>query len=458
MIWRILPLSLLLASTAAAELSLLSIPGPGLEEPVGQTFDIGSVPAGELREARFRVRNSGTLAIPIERMRMTGSGFSLDGHPTLPHIVAPGGNMDFRVRFRPEGFGSYSGSLRINEISVAFFGSSPRTISLSVEENGSVRPVSSAEPVLFGQVQQGASTTRRFQIDNPAFEAIALENLAVVGGSFSIETPLTLPMQVEPGGSVSFVVRYAPPRPGIHQATLWMNDREFWLEGVGLFPAFPPIEVRLDSETASSAEQHTIGVRLTEPAPADGDGEILIEFAPAVAGMPDDPAIGFLDTGARTVAFSVAEGEQDALFNGAGTTVLQTGTTAGTIHFTVVVGSRVARASLILTPSVVAVDSFEWKQNPGGIVLEVAGYDNTRSASEVSFTFFDRGGAALTTEPIRADVAPAFAEYFSQTALGGIFSLTATFPITGDFNLVGAAEVVFLNNAGPSSVHRVSFR
>ncbi len=455
---RILCLALLLASSAMAQLQLRTIPGPGLEEPAGDILDIGSVPTGEIRDTRLRIRNLGELAVTIERMRVTGSGFTLEGHPTTPHVVAPGGNVDFRVRFRPEGFGSYSGTLRINDITVMLFASSPRTIALSVEEGGVFRPISSDDLVLFGQVQQGSSETRRFRIDNPAFEAITVESLLVMGAHFAIDELPALPLAIEPGGMLEFAVRYQPSRPGIHQAELWMNDRQFWLEGVGLFPSFPPLEILFESEAASSAEQHTIGVRLAEPAPADGDGEIRIEFAPAVAGTPDDPAIQFLATGERTIPFSVAEGEREAAFDGAASATFQTGTTAGTIHFTVVVGSRVARGTLALLPSAVVVDASGWSNGPDGLLLEIAGYDNTRSASEVAFMFFDSNGRSLTTEPIRADVAEAFTRYFAATQVGGIFRLRASFPVTGDASLLGGAEVTFLNNAGPSRVHRINFK
>ncbi len=455
---RVLGVALLVAAGASAQLQLMTIPGPGLEEPAGEQFDVGSVPSGDIRDTRFRIRNLGDDSIVLERLRITGAGFSLEGNPSLPYTVAPGSNVDFRVRFQPTGYGSYSGTLRINDTYVLIFASSPRTITLSVAGEGGFVPLSSDETVLFDRIEQDASETRTFRIENPAFNAIAVESLEVLGDDFFIEDVPPVPFSIEPGGVLDFTVRFQPSEPGIHQASLWMNDRRFWLEGVGLFPPFPPLEILLDSQVAASGEQRTIGVRLTEPAPADGSGEVRIEFAPAIAGTPDDPAIQFLATGGRTVPFTVRQGEQETDFDGSASAFFQTGTTAGTIHFTVVLGSRIERGELTLTPGLVVVDSASWTSTATGIRLRIDGFDNTRSVSEVSFRFFDTSNHALTSEPLRVDVKSAFSGYFADTEVGGMFALSADFPVAGDSSLLGSAKVRFVNDAGESSVYTVSFR
>jgi hypothetical protein len=121
-------------------------------------------------------------------------------------------------------------------------------------------------------------------------------------------------------------------------------------------------------------------------------------------------------------------------------------------------GDHIETVSLPLPAAPVSLDSGEWEFISTGIQLDIAGFDNTRSTTEVAFTFFDTNGRALTTEPLRVKVGNAFREYFLHSELGGLFSLRAAFPVAGDVNRVGAAEVQFVNLTGPSQVQRIKIR
>jgi hypothetical protein len=102
------------------------------------------------------------------------------------------------------------------------------------------------------------------------------------------------------------------------------------------------------------------------------------------------------------------------------------------------------------------VDSASWTSTTTGIRLRIDGFDNTRSVSEVSFQFFDSSDDALTSEPMEVDVTAAFSDYFAATEIGGMFALTAEFPVAGDESLLGSAEVQFVNDAGESSVYEIN--
>jgi len=91
------------------------------------------------------------------------------------------------------------------------------------------------------------------------------------------------------------------------------------------------------------------------------------------------------------------------------------------------------------------------------IELQINGWDNTRSASQLVFTFFNSSGATIAPGNIAVNAASAFQGYFPGSDLGGVFGLTAFFPVTGDADDVVAAVVQLTNSAGAAQTDQISF-
>ena len=457
MIARHVLAALALASAASGQIQLLLRDAPGSEKPLGNTLDFGSVPSGDFRDIPLRIRNLGEGSVTLTRFRIRGTGFSLEGHPSIPHVVAPGLNVDFRVRFRPSGFGAFSAVLEINELSVFLLGDSPPTAIVTVEEEGWFRPLSSGETVVFGRIERGTRLERRFRLTSPAGASVTVASLTLGAGPFEGSGLPAIPLTLNSGGAADFLITYAPQVAGIHQATLRVGDRSFLLEGVAYDPPLPRPEIRIEPQTFESARQGKVSVQLASPASAAGTGELQIEFQPAVQPAGDDPAILFLNGGGRTVRFTVKEGETIARFGAEEAAGFQTGTTAGAIIFVARLGGYTVRSAVSIAPSPVVLDSGAGRRTATGVSVEVRGFDNSRSVSEVAFTFFDTRGQTLPGQPIRSQAAEAFRDYFQKTIVGGMFALTASFPVTGETSLLGAVEVQFTNSAGVSEKQRISF-
>jgi hypothetical protein len=91
-------------------------------------------------------------------------------------------------------------------------------------------------------------------------------------------------------------------------------------------------------------------------------------------------------------------------------------------------------------------------RQPPNLVLTLTGFDNTYSAGQLSFTFYDTSGKILTPTALAVNATSAFHQYFfGTTQVGGAFSLQATFPVTGDATQVGSVAVTLANSAGPTS-------
>lgn len=458
MIGRHAALLALLAVPATGQLVLNTIPGPGIEEPVGRSLDLGSVPTGSFGETKLRLRNKGEVSVTLERLRVTGTGFSLDGHPSVPHVVAPAGNVDFRVRFQPTGEGSFSGVLRVNDAEYLLFGTSPPTITLLVNDGGAYRPVITADPIVFGPVLQGQTFTRALRLENPSRKTVALDVFRVDGSHYSLAVASPPPPALAPGATLDFEVRYNPVVSGLHRGTLVVNQRFYFLDGFATHPPFSEPEILLNPASPASAAQATVAVRLGAPAPAPASGRIAMAFQPATTGGFDDPAIQFVASGKRSLPLSVEAGETTVLIDGRPEAVFQTGTTTGTITFTTELADRSREARLTIAPALVEITAERVEPSPGGIALRFHGYDNTHTLFAASFLFFDTSGHPLTPEPLRVNVAKAFQDYYATSYVGGVFALTASFPVAGNPALLGEVEVQFSNSAGPAPARRIRLR
>jgi len=87
------------------------------------------------------------------------------------------------------------------------------------------------------------------------------------------------------------------------------------------------------------------------------------------------------------------------------------------------------------------------------VVIAVSGYDNTYSAGNLSFTFYDTNGAAIAPSPLAINAVSDFHQYFfGPSDLGGAFSMQASFPVlNGNASQVGSVAVTLTNSAGSAS-------
>jgi hypothetical protein len=184
-------------------------------------------------------------------------------------------------------------------------------------------------------------------------------------------------------------------------------------------------------------------------------GDLSMQFQAGVPGKTSDPAVQFPATGQRTISFTVAEGEEVARFAGQPDTEFQTGTTAGSIVFTVKLGPYTESLTVDVPNAPVVVDAARATHTPAGIEVRTTGFDTSRSATRLTFTFFDRQERAVAPGAIQVDGSQAFRQYFLTTDFGSIFTLLAVFPVRGDASQIGAVEIELVNSLGATSTGRV---
>jgi hypothetical protein len=430
----------------------LSVHETSGDTPVGGVLELGTADVGQVTTTVCRLRNVGVASITLARLFVSGTGFRLTGDPSLPHIVAPGTNVDFSIQFRPTDFGPYTATLNINSASILLRASSNAAALLI---SGGVQ-LSSGSSVDFGRLERGQSAKRSFELRNPTTAAVTVSSLRLSGNSFRLMSPLQLPLVLAAGATIGFETLFEPLASGIATGTLEVDRSSVRLTGTSIEPPFPRPALTVDPPVLISGQQARLAVQLAEPSRALAGGTVRIEFEPAEPGTRDG-GILFLSNSSRSVSFSVAEGDNAVRFGSEQALVFQTGTTAGTIMFVVEVGGFTERLSVPILPAAVKIDRAFGTREGNNLSVTISGYDNTRTVSALKFTFFDRAGKAVNPGPIPVDSYAAFRRHFEESALGGIFQLRAVFPVAGDVTHIGSVDVELTNASGAVRTERLSF-
>jgi hypothetical protein len=475
------------AASASAQVTLSSMQG-GIATLAGSAYNYGPVALGSSASAVFRLTNTGAEGVYLTGLALNGptspppadtpefavacaqSPDLCAAQPLqqLPILIGPGGTLDFTVQFQPFELGSPSANMTIaagNTISIILLGNAVPGLTVLVNN----QPLADGQAVTFGSVQMGASQTIVLTLANQTNTLLAVPAIPPIAGDFSLAGIALSATSVPANSSVELDVIFTPSATGTRQGTLTIGLSTYPLQGAGLAsspPVFPTPSLQLTLATPASAQQGTIAVNLSSTSVSSGTGTVTLAFQPA-AGLSDDPTITFAN-GTRSETFAVALGASAGQFGAEQTVSFATGTTAGTITFTVSLGTNTAQANVAIPAAEIGVDAAVAARNVAcdlalvycaatNIQLQINGWDNTRSTSEIVFTFLDSSGSAIAPGAISVSAATAFQQYFAGSDLGGVFGLSALFPITGDSTQVVAAQVQITNSVGATQTSTITF-
>lgn len=437
---------------AAGQLQLFQAPQNGTEQLVTGSWELPSVQASDAGSVRFRIRNTGDAAVSLTALRVAGTGFSMTGQPSLPYIVAPGTNVDFTITFRAPDSGSYSANLLINTTGILLRATG--IAAAAVYWNGAA--LLSDAAIDLGRIERGAETTSRFELRNGGRESVGVNSVSVEGAAFALVAASPAPVVLKSGETATFDVRFRPATSGILTGKLIVDRREFRLSATATEPPLPRPAVVLESSTLRSGQQGRLSIRLASPSKAIVKGRIRLDLRPHGDAKDNDGAVRFM-AGGRSVDFEVKEGDSTVKFGADAELIYQTGTTAGTITFTVEAGGFTEQASLTVAPEAVMIDRSSAVRSGSNIEVRVSGFDNTRTVSEVAFTFYTKNGQPMSGMPIRVTATRDFATWWTSSTLGGMYALKASFPVTGDSTQVTAVEVQMTNASGSAKTERLNF-
>jgi hypothetical protein len=357
-----------------------------------------------------------------------------------------------------------------NGPSLAFFYTVGGAESPLPATNGTI----SFSPVAVGETQ---STTVKL-LNTGAAPAI-VSNIGVDGGNgaFSLAPQPALPLKIDPGGSASFNLAFAPNTTGAANATLRIDANSFSLAGSGNAPAALPDVVFDGAGSPQTAlAQPTLGLSLAAPYPLKLNGTLTLSFDSDV--FVDDASIQF-SGGGRTIAFTIpANGTRATFANNSVQARFQTGSVAGTINlratFQTDAGLTLpppssALLQLAIPQSAPQVTSAQVQSaSANSFTLAITGLATGRQVSQIGVQFTPVTGLGLSAQTSTLNVDPNFTAWYQSSASqssGSLFTVTIPFTLQGQVagltNLVDAFQsvtVTMTNPQGSSTPQTVPLR
>jgi hypothetical protein len=417
-------ISSLLLCTALAAAAQILVETPEGFRPVGPTYAMGSTSPGDPVDVRFRAPSGANLAV-------AGVGFAVRN-------IQPSG--DFTVRFLPEAEGSYSANLSAGNASVILRGAGLAVA--SVVHQG--QTLFQGGIIDLGSVEVGSPATTTVLLQNRTPRPLTIPTLST---DFAFATPIPLPVLLDPGAELALRLTATPSTPGLRTGTLAVAGRTFQLRVTGTLPRLSEARILTDAATVTSGQHVRVRIEFAEPAASPAAGTLELEFS------GDDPAVR-LTTG-RLASFSVPAGARLARFGDSDEIVLQTGTLAGTIRLIVKTPGRQVQREFVTLFLPVVVDEARATREGSTLVVALSGFDNSRSASSLSFQFADKAGNPLGS-PFTVTPENEWRNYYQTSTLGGLFRLRAVFPVAGDASLVGSVTVAMANAIGRTEIGRLN--
>lgn len=437
-----------------------------LQPSAASRLDFGSISTSSTASITFTLTNEtssplSTPAVSINSGVFSSSAFSLDASK-LPATLAANAAGTFTVTFAPGQTGLTIATLQVGP---NFYGMQGTGIvvtdidalQISYVDSAKVRTMpQAATAISFGQLVPGTAggASLTFTVANPAtsYDAVTISVLSVSGSAYKLTGAPSLPTTIQPNASVTFTVTFSATSSGTFKGSLSIGTRIFALTGLAVVSPAPAISFQVSQQPLTSAQQVNLTVQAASAATQTVLGELTMQFTPAVTNVQDDPAILFLATNSRKLSVTLAAGSQQATYDGESALAFQTGTTAGTITFTLTFpNTPPLTQSFSITPALIHISSGLASRQSPALVVTLNGYDNTYSAGQLSFTFFDLKGAPIHSA-VAVDATSEFHNYFfTNDPSGGSFATQANFPVTGDITQIGSVAVTLTNSAGQTS-------
>jgi hypothetical protein len=200
--------SIAVASNASGSPLTIALTGTGAQAGLSvspASFSYGSVVDGLTKSQSFTLTNTGTAALTIAQLTVTGAGYSVSGLNT-PATLAAGQSTTFSTLFAPTTAGALNGSVTIASNAP----NSPTVVALSgTGTTASVTMSASPTSVSFGSVNAGSSSSKSVTLTNSGNSSLTISQISVSAKDVTasgISTPATL----APGQNATLNVAFNP--------------------------------------------------------------------------------------------------------------------------------------------------------------------------------------------------------------------------------------------------------
>lgn len=199
-----------IAIVSDAANSALTIPVSGIGAQAGLAispsgFNFGSVVDGQTKSQTITVTNTGTAALTIAQLSLSGPAYSVSGLVT-PATIAAGSSATFSVLFAPTTTGSLAGTVSI----VSNAPNSPNVVSLNGTGTAATVTLSSnPASVSFSNVNAGTSSSKSVTITNSGNTNLTISQITVNAKDFAV-SGMTTPVTLAAGQNAAMSVAFRP--------------------------------------------------------------------------------------------------------------------------------------------------------------------------------------------------------------------------------------------------------
>jgi hypothetical protein len=333
-------------------------------------------------------------------------------------------------------------------------------LSYGVMQSGAPVGLPPGGTVNFGPTGVGSTNSVEFEVRNEGATATTIDAVTVSNAPIFTAGLPALPATVAPGAALTFALHFGPTALTAFSGTLQVGFASFVLEGSGVLGG-AQITGLTDAVPANSQPQ--VGVALSQPAPRNLSGTLMMAYTPAGSLRPD-PTAQFA-TGGRSAAFTVAEGATAAVFPGGQSTI---GFQSGTVAASFVFSASLEAGETDVTPSPEPTRTVMVAGGPptitrvtvesvtgSGFTVVVQGFSPTREITQAVFNFTGRNGIQVQPASVTpGGIADAFRNWYqseASAAFGSMFTLTVPFTITGETNAIASVGATVSNAQGAST-------
>ena len=200
--------SITVVSNAANSTLKIAVTGTGAQPELSispSSFGFGSVVDGQTKSETFTVTNTGTAALTIAQLSVSGSGYTVSGLAT-PATIAAGSTTTFSVLFAPTTAGSLTGTVSLASNAP----NSPNVVSLSgAGTAASVTLAANPASVSFTNVNAGSSSSKSVTISNTGNTSLTISQVSVSAKDFGV-SGLNTPVTLAAGQNASMSVTFNP--------------------------------------------------------------------------------------------------------------------------------------------------------------------------------------------------------------------------------------------------------
>jgi hypothetical protein len=386
------------------------------------SLNFGNVTVGSASTQTLRFSSTGTAAVTISSLTLTGGDYFVSG-ALFPLTINAGQSSSLQVQFKPADAGVATGQIAVKSNSAT----TPNAVIALTGTGSSVATTPglslSAASLSFGSVTVGSASAQTLRLSSTGTASVTIESVGLSGAAYSM-SGATFPLTIAPGTTSSLQVQFKPTAAGAASGQLTVRSNS----------ANTPNAVVALSGTGSSVAT-TPGLSLSAAS---------LSFGSVNVGSASAQTLRLSSTGTASVTIE-SVGLSGAAYSMSGATfplTIAPGTTSSLqVQFKPTAagaasGQLTVRSNSANTPNAVVALSGTGTSVPTTPQLTI-------SAASLSFGSVNVGGSVVQT--LKLSSTGSGAVTVNSVAVSGTgYSISgATFPVTIAPNLQVSLQVLF---------------